>query len=120
MFSHLRKLFGRGNVDCGEIKVKESSLSSLSNDGQRQHFWGMWKAGRETSTPETALSEKQAKKERQRLIRELQLITEERNDLRDRLRFLTERSMKNSTQDLQASDSSVSASTWSKPGAQLS
>uniref|UniRef100_A0ABK0LUA6 Disks large homolog 5 N-terminal domain-containing protein n=1 Tax=Rattus norvegicus TaxID=10116 RepID=A0ABK0LUA6_RAT len=55
----------------------------------------MWKAGRETSSPETALSEKQAKKEKERLIKELQLITEERNDLRDRLRFLTERSMKN-------------------------
>ncbi|XP_063134686.1 disks large homolog 5-like isoform X6 [Rattus norvegicus] len=51
--------------------------------------------GRETSSTGTALSEKQAKKEKERLIKELQLITEERNDLRDRLRFLTERSMKN-------------------------
>jgi len=33
-------------------------------------------------------------KEKERLIKELQLITEERNDLRDRLRFLTEKSMK--------------------------
>eukprot|EP00073_Rattus_norvegicus_P054474 XP_017456893.1 PREDICTED: disks large homolog 5-like isoform X5 [Rattus norvegicus] len=95
MFSRLRKRFGRGNVDSGETRVKESGLSSQSNDGQRQHFWGMWNAGRETSSPGTALSEKQAKKEKERLIKELQLITEERNDLRDRLRFLTERSMKN-------------------------
>lgn len=58
-------------------------------------------AGRETSSPETALSEKQAKKEKERLIKELQLITEERNDLRDRLRFLTERSMKNKYELLQ-------------------
>ncbi|XP_038954027.2 disks large homolog 5-like [Rattus norvegicus] len=92
MFSRLRKRFGRGNVDSGETRVKESSLSSQSNDGQRQHFWGMFNAGRETSSPETALSEKQAKKEKERLIKELQLITEERNDLRYRLRFLTERS----------------------------
>eukprot|EP00073_Rattus_norvegicus_P054471 XP_017456890.1 PREDICTED: disks large homolog 5-like isoform X1 [Rattus norvegicus] len=95
MFSCLRGHFGRGNVDSGETRVKGSSLSSQSNDGQRQHFWGMCNAGRETSSPGTALSEKQAKKEKERLIKELQLITEERNDLRDRLRFLTERSMKN-------------------------
>ncbi|XP_063134646.1 disks large homolog 5-like [Rattus norvegicus] len=95
MFSRLRKRFGRGNVDSGETRVKESSLSSQSNDGQRQHFWGMFNAGRETSSPETALSEKQAKKEKERLIKELQLITEERNDLRYRLRFLTERSKNN-------------------------
>eukprot|EP00073_Rattus_norvegicus_P054573 XP_017456993.1 PREDICTED: uncharacterized protein LOC100363225 isoform X3 [Rattus norvegicus] len=95
MFSRLRKSFGRGNIDCGETRVKESGLSSQSNDGQRQHFWGMWNAGRETSSPETALSEKQAKKEKERLIKELQLITKERNDLRYRLRFLTERSKNN-------------------------
>ncbi|XP_038954108.2 uncharacterized protein Dlg5l12 isoform X1 [Rattus norvegicus] len=95
MFSRLLKHFGRGNVDCGETRVREASLSSQSNDGQRQHFWGMWNAGRETSSPETDLSKKQAKKEKERLIKELQLITKERNDLRDRLRFLTERSKNN-------------------------
>ncbi|XP_063134862.1 uncharacterized protein LOC134483554 [Rattus norvegicus] len=95
MFSRLRKRFGRGNVDCGQTRVKESGLSSQSNDEQRQHFWGMFNTGRETSSPGTELSENQAKKEKERLIKELQLITEERNDLRDRLRFLTERSMKN-------------------------
>nr|XP_038954025.1 uncharacterized protein RGD1562660 [Rattus norvegicus] len=95
MFSHLCKRFGRGNIDCGETRVKEYGLSSQSNDGQRQRFWGMLNAGRETSSPETAISKKQAKKEKERLIKELQLITEERNDLRDRLRFLTERSMNN-------------------------
>ncbi|XP_063134556.1 uncharacterized protein LOC134483212 isoform X2 [Rattus norvegicus] len=100
MFSRLRKHFGRGNVDSGETKVKESSLSSQSNDGQRQHFWGMLNAGRETSSPGTELSENQAKKEKEKLIKELQLITEERNDLRDRLRFLTERSMKNRRKEI--------------------
>ncbi|XP_063134664.1 uncharacterized protein LOC134483306 [Rattus norvegicus] len=95
MFSHLCKRFGRGNIDCGETRVKEYGLSSQSNDGQRQRFWGMLNAGRETSSPGTALSKKQAKKEKERLNKELQLITEERNDLRDRLRFLTERSMNN-------------------------
>eukprot|EP00073_Rattus_norvegicus_P054502 XP_017456921.1 PREDICTED: uncharacterized protein LOC363324 isoform X3 [Rattus norvegicus] len=94
-FSSPRKRFGRGIVDSGETRVKESGLSSQSNGGQRQDFWGMSNAGRETSSPGTDLREKQAKKEKERLIEELQLITEKRNDLRDRLRFLTERSMKN-------------------------
>ncbi len=58
-------------------------------------------AGRETSYPGTELSKNQAMKEKERLIKELQLITEERNDLRDRLRFLTERSMKNRYESLQ-------------------
>jgi len=58
-------------------------------------------AGRDTSSPETAPSEKQVKKEKERLIKELQLITEERNDLRDRLRFLTERSKNNRYESLQ-------------------
>ncbi|XP_063134640.1 uncharacterized protein LOC134483277 isoform X5 [Rattus norvegicus] len=52
-------------------------------------------AGRETSSTGTELSKKQAKKENKRWIKELQLITEERNDLRDCLMFVTERSMKN-------------------------
>lgn len=42
MFSRLRNRFGRGDVDCGETRVKESGLSSQSNDGQRQHFWGLF------------------------------------------------------------------------------
>lgn len=52
-------------------------------------------AGRETSFPGTVLSKKQAKKEKKRLIKELQLITEERNDLRDRLMYVTERYVNN-------------------------
>ncbi|XP_063134490.1 centrosomal protein of 135 kDa-like isoform X2 [Rattus norvegicus] len=95
MFSRVCKRFGRGNVDCGDTTVKESGLSSQSNDGQRQHLWGLFNAGRETSSPGTDLIKNQAKKEKERLIKELQLITEERNDLRDRLRFLTERSKNN-------------------------
>lgn len=58
-------------------------------------------AGRETSSPGADLIKNQAKKEKERLIKELQLITEERNDLRDRLRFLTERSMNNRYESLQ-------------------
>lgn len=48
---------------------------------------------RQTSTPATVLSQKQYKKEEERIIRELQLATQERNELRDRLIYITEGSM---------------------------
>ena len=50
-------------------------------------------AGRQTSTPATVLSKKQAKEEEERLTRELQLVTQERNELRDRLIYVTEGAM---------------------------
>nr|XP_006236137.2 disks large homolog 5-like [Rattus norvegicus] len=53
----------------------------------------MWRGVRQTSTPATVLSQKQYKKEEERIIRELQLATQERNELRDRLIYITEGSM---------------------------
>ncbi|XP_052028773.1 disks large homolog 5-like [Apodemus sylvaticus] len=50
-------------------------------------------AGIHTSSPKTVLSKKQAKKEEEMLTRELQLITQERNELRDRLMYVTEGAM---------------------------
>ena len=50
-------------------------------------------AGRQTSSPVTVLSKKQAKEEEERLTRELQLVTQERNELRDRLIYVTEGAM---------------------------
>lgn len=47
-------------------------------------------AGRQTSSPGTVLSQKQFKKEEESLTTELQLITQERNELRDRLIYATE------------------------------
>ena len=43
-----------------------------------------------TSSHATILSKKQAKKEEERLTRELQLVTQERNELRDHLIYVTE------------------------------
>lgn len=50
-------------------------------------------AGRQTSSPATDLSKKQAKREEEKLIREIQLITQETNELRERLIYIMEGSM---------------------------
>lgn len=47
-------------------------------------------SGRQTSSPGTVLSKKQLEKEEESLTTELQLLTQERNELRDRLIYATE------------------------------
>eukprot|EP00072_Mus_musculus_P074978 XP_017176741.1 PREDICTED: uncharacterized protein Gm6673 [Mus musculus] len=54
-------------------------------------------AGRQTSSPATVLSKRQAKNEEERLTTELQLITQKRNEPRDRLLYVTDRSMNKSS-----------------------
>lgn len=49
---------------------------------------------RQTSTPATVLSQKQYKKEEERIIRELQFVSKYRNELRDCLLYVMEGSMK--------------------------
>ncbi|XP_034375334.1 disks large homolog 5-like [Arvicanthis niloticus] len=95
MLSRLRRVFGRADLD--EIETRErqkvAGLSSGNNEGRRRWSWRMWRAGRQTSSPATVLSKKQAKKEEKRLTKELELCTQERNELRDRLIYVTEGSM---------------------------
>ncbi|XP_063122373.1 uncharacterized protein LOC134480020 isoform X3 [Rattus norvegicus] len=94
MFSRLRKNFGRVNADFGQTGVRESRLSSKINDGQRKLAWGMLNDGRLTSSPGPVVINKEANTENteeQRLIRQLQSATEERNELRDLLTYVTER-----------------------------
>ncbi|XP_052028772.1 disks large homolog 5-like [Apodemus sylvaticus] len=95
MFARLRKLFGRERVNAREDRErkKETSLSSESNEGQRSWSWGRHRSGRQTSSSETVLSKKQAKKEEEKLTTELQLITQERNEVNDRLISITEEAM---------------------------
>ncbi|XP_052028774.1 disks large homolog 5-like [Apodemus sylvaticus] len=95
MFARLRKLFRRTNVDGRETRErrKGAGLSSESNEGQRRWSWRMWRAARQTSSPETVLSKKKAKKEEEKLTTELQLITQERNEVNDRLISMTEGAM---------------------------
>ncbi|XP_017451502.1 uncharacterized protein LOC134478815 isoform X2 [Rattus norvegicus] len=96
MYSRLRKHFGRVNGDFGQTRVRESRLSSKTNDGQRKLAWGMRKDGRLTSSPGPVVINKEANTEEQRLIRQLQSATEERNELRDLLTYVTERYRNNS------------------------
>ncbi|XP_052028758.1 disks large homolog 5-like [Apodemus sylvaticus] len=99
MFARLRKLFGRAREDGRETRErrKETALSSESNEGRRRWSWGMRRAGRQTSSPATILSKKQAKKEEVKLTTELQLITQERNEVNDRLISITEGAMNKRT-----------------------
>ena len=48
---------------------------------------------RQTSSPVPVISKKQFEKEEKKLIKEIQLTTEETNELRDRLIYVTEGSM---------------------------
>ncbi|XP_052028780.1 disks large homolog 5-like [Apodemus sylvaticus] len=95
MFARLRKLFRRTSMDGRETRErrKEAGLSSESSERQRRWSWRMWRADRQISSPATVLSKKQAKEEEERLTRELQLVTQERNELRDRLIYVTEGAM---------------------------
>uniref|UniRef100_F1LX92 Spermatogenesis associated glutamate (E)-rich protein 4C like 3 n=1 Tax=Rattus norvegicus TaxID=10116 RepID=F1LX92_RAT len=95
MLARLHGQFQRERVDSGESRVRaeEGGLSTERNGGGRRWSWGMWRGVRQTSTPATVLSQKQYKKEEERIIRELQLATQERNELRDRLIYITEGSM---------------------------
>eukprot|EP00073_Rattus_norvegicus_P054468 XP_017456887.1 PREDICTED: uncharacterized protein LOC681364 isoform X1 [Rattus norvegicus] len=94
MFARLRGRFGRVDFDGEESRVKQTKPKS--NDGHRTWSCGMWKACRQTSSPETVLNKVQGNEEEERLIRELELTTKERNELNDRLLYVTDVSMNKS------------------------
>nr|XP_038954113.1 disks large homolog 5-like isoform X2 [Rattus norvegicus]XP_038954114.1 disks large homolog 5-like isoform X2 [Rattus norvegicus] len=94
MFARLRRHFGRVDVDGEESRVKQTKPKG--NDGHRTWSCGMWKAYRQTSSPETVLNKVQANEEEERLNRELELTTKERNELTDRLLYVTGGSMNKS------------------------
>eukprot|EP00073_Rattus_norvegicus_P054476 XP_017456895.1 PREDICTED: disks large homolog 5-like isoform X2 [Rattus norvegicus] len=92
MFARLLRRFGRVDVGREESRVKQTEPKG--NDGHRT--WGMWKACRQTSSPENVLNKVQANEEEERLNRELELTTKERNELTDRLLYVTGGSMSKS------------------------
>ncbi|XP_006255424.3 disks large homolog 5-like [Rattus norvegicus] len=92
MFARLPRHFGRVDVDGEESRVKQTKPKS--NDGHRTWSCGMWKACRQKSSPETVLNKVQANKEEERVNRELEPTTKERNELTDRLLYVTGGSMK--------------------------
>ncbi|XP_063134676.1 disks large homolog 5-like isoform X2 [Rattus norvegicus] len=81
MFARLRRHFGRVDVDGEESRVKQTKPKE---------------AYRQTSSPETVLNKGQANEEEERLNRELELTTKERNELTDRLLYVTGGSMNKS------------------------
>ncbi|XP_063134816.1 disks large homolog 5-like [Rattus norvegicus] len=87
MFARLCRRFGRVDVDGEESRVKQ--MKPESNDGHRTWSCGMWKACRQTSSHETVLNKVQANEKEERLNRELELTTKERNELTDRLLYVT-------------------------------
>ncbi|XP_063134743.1 disks large homolog 5-like [Rattus norvegicus] len=81
MFARLCRRFGRVDVDREESRVKQTKPKE---------------ACRQTSSPENVLNKVQANEEEDRLNRELELTTKERNELTDRLLYVTGGSMSKS------------------------
>ncbi|XP_063134790.1 disks large homolog 5-like [Rattus norvegicus] len=81
MFARLSRRFGRVDVDREESRVKQTKPKE---------------ACRQTSCPENVLNKVQANEEEERLNRELELTTKERNELTDRLLYVTGGSMNKS------------------------
>ncbi|XP_063134642.1 disks large homolog 5-like isoform X2 [Rattus norvegicus] len=81
MFARLCRHFGRVDVDREESRVKQTKPKE---------------ACRQTSSPENILNKVQANEEEERLNRELELTTKERNELTDRLLYVTGGSMSTS------------------------
>ncbi|XP_063134897.1 disks large homolog 5-like [Rattus norvegicus] len=81
MFARLCRRFGRFGVDREESRVKQTKPKE---------------ACRQTSSPENVVNKVQANEEEERLNRELELTTKERNELTDRLLYVTGGSMSKS------------------------
>ncbi|XP_076400731.1 disks large homolog 5-like isoform X1 [Peromyscus maniculatus bairdii] len=96
LLARLRGLFGRENGEHPENRErqKEAGLESQRKT-TKKGFWGRHKAAMETSSHPTLLTNKGVRKEMQRLNMELQLMTRERNELRDHLFFVRKGSMHN-------------------------
>ncbi|XP_063134870.1 uncharacterized protein LOC134483560 isoform X1 [Rattus norvegicus] len=81
MFARLCRHFGRVDVHREESRVKQMKPKE---------------ACRQTSSPENVLNKMQANEEEERLNRELELTTKERNELTERLLYVTGGSMSKS------------------------
>ncbi|XP_063134584.1 disks large homolog 5-like [Rattus norvegicus] len=81
MFACLCRRFGRVDVDREESRVKQTKPKE---------------ACRQMSSPENILNKVQANEEEERLNRELELTTKERNELTERLLYVTGGSMSTS------------------------
>ncbi|EDL03236.1 mCG117742 [Mus musculus] len=86
MCVRLRRLFQRANVDGRETREgsMDAGLPCERNEGRRRWTWRMWMAHRQTSSP-VPVTSNQFEKEEEELMEEIQLISQEKNGLRDYL-----------------------------------
>ncbi|XP_076400888.1 disks large homolog 5-like isoform X1 [Peromyscus maniculatus bairdii] len=89
LLARLRGLLGRENGEHPENRErpKEAGLESRRKT-TKKGSWGRHKAAMEPSSHPTILTKKGVRKEMQRLKVELQVVTRERNELRDQLFFI--------------------------------
>ncbi|XP_076400887.1 disks large homolog 5-like [Peromyscus maniculatus bairdii] len=89
LLARLRGLLGRENGEHPENRErkKEAGLESQRKT-TKKGFWGRHKAAMETSSHPTLLTKKGVRKEMQRVNMELQVVTRERNELRDQVFFI--------------------------------
>ncbi|XP_040603678.1 disks large homolog 5-like [Mesocricetus auratus] len=97
MLSRFRSLLVRGSGELPETRARqqEAALQTRSKTGRKKWFWQKSKAAVEASSQPTPLTQKQVKKELERLSTELQLMRRQRDELRDRLLFITEGTVDN-------------------------
>ncbi|CAH7488167.1 LOC102550797 [Phodopus roborovskii] len=92
MLSRLRSLFGRENGEhpATRERQKEAAVRSQNKTRQNKWSWPRQKNATKPSSQPMLLTKKQVKKEMERLSTDLQLMTNHRNELRDRLLFISE------------------------------
>ncbi|XP_040597173.1 disks large homolog 5-like [Mesocricetus auratus] len=97
MLSRMRSLFAREHGEHSETRErqKEADVTSQNKAATHKWSWRRHKAPLETSSQPTLLTKKQVKKEIERMTTELQLMTNQRNELRDRLLFISEGTVDN-------------------------
>uniref|UniRef100_A0A8C8UI32 Disks large homolog 5 N-terminal domain-containing protein n=1 Tax=Peromyscus maniculatus bairdii TaxID=230844 RepID=A0A8C8UI32_PERMB len=97
LLSRLRSLLGRENGEHPETRErqKEAAVQAQRKTRTYKRFWRRHKAAMEPSSHPTLLTKKEVRTKLERLTMELQLVTSQRNELRDRLIFVTEGTMDN-------------------------
>ncbi|XP_040593053.1 disks large homolog 5-like [Mesocricetus auratus] len=93
MLPRLRSLFARDHGERPE--TREAAVRSRNKAGTKKLSWRRHKAPMDPSSQPTLLTKKQVKKEIEKKSTELQLMTNQRNELRDRLLFISEGTVDN-------------------------
>nr|XP_048316150.1 uncharacterized protein LOC125416992 [Myodes glareolus] len=92
MFSRLRRLIRRADGECPENRERQEEADAQFGlkAGRNKWFWRKRNADTVPSSKPRPRTQKQMQKEMERLTKELQLMTSQRNELRDHVIFITE------------------------------